>query len=838
MHFGHFEEMTMAPAEGLTVLVGPNESGKSTLLDAIQLAFYGTSKKGSDPRENIRKRYIGDPTFAPEVLITFEKDGVDYRLYRRLGDTNSKDRIQLVDQLTGAEQNLAAQESIGDWAFGINADAFKRSVFIGATGALLPKVAGKGGDQLLTRLLNAEATGEETVDANVVGALLLKEERAYLNGNKTGGLLFDTRRQIAQLEEEETRAVAAEEARAAEGDDIKAQKARVEEAQKRLDQKEARRARLQKNMDFVYLQETMQDRKQLDALSLELDQANQSRSRHGILWDHARFAEAKRILDDWKTLAAASEIPEDALPALMDERAEADRGHHEAEEELAQQTAEQKALNEQKERLEARLRAHTVAQLQKEERGAWAEGELKSIEVEKTVALEGVDQERQALPGRLIGLLMLIGFLALGVGVWQQIFPISFFGGLCVLGGLLFYLRFQYIRRAEEKRQTTERERIIARAEAARRRVESQVVDVEEPAAEATVLRQEKERLDIALDSGRVRMEALQLRLAQMEAELRRLDQERDRLVQLEEKRKIRQEKIEALARRAEDLWQAPLVSVGAFVQALEELEPAIREAEKLEWAVSAQKKRLESNPHFAGETLEVLEQALGNVEQTDVDPEAVRAELDVLEQEIRKDREATAELLREVLEREATWKNRYRSVRLVDTIRRELDGFRALLSRQEGEYQAIGLAREALLGAMAKAQKSFSPKLNERSSAIFKRLSGNTVGRLRADTSFSLSLEDQSHVVRDWATLSTGTMEQAYFALRIALSEMAPDVPLFIDDAFAFYDDERAERGLAFLGDFAQEEHRQIIFVTSHARFSGWAKKYGNEWIEWKGKQ
>ena len=64
---------------------------------------------------------------------------------------------------------------------------------------------------------------------------------------------------------------------------------------------------------------------------------------------------------------------------------------------------------------------------------------------------------------------------------------------------------------------------------------------------------------------------------------------------------------------------------------------------------------------------------------------------------------------------------------------------------------------------------------------------------------------------------LSTGTQEQLYIALRLALSRVIADivsVPLLIDDGFVNFDPQRQQTMLDMLQDLAQQQ--QIIYFTT----------------------
>ena len=69
--------------------------------------------------------------------------------------------------------------------------------------------------------------------------------------------------------------------------------------------------------------------------------------------------------------------------------------------------------------------------------------------------------------------------------------------------------------------------------------------------------------------------------------------------------------------------------------------------------------------------------------------------------------------------------------------------------------------------------------------------------------------------------TLSRGTMDQLYLAVRLAVCELAlPEedtAPLVLDDALANFDDKRMALALDVLRELASE--RQILLFTCHSR-------------------
>ena len=80
---------------------------------------------------------------------------------------------------------------------------------------------------------------------------------------------------------------------------------------------------------------------------------------------------------------------------------------------------------------------------------------------------------------------------------------------------------------------------------------------------------------------------------------------------------------------------------------------------------------------------------------------------------------------------------------------------------------------------------------------------------------------------LKDSQFLSTGTEDQLYLSLRLALAELMTEqtglLPLLMDDPLAQYDDKRMEQTVEFLPKYAAD--RQVILFTCHTTIANAAK-------------
>ncbi len=86
--------------DGINILYGPNESGKSTLLEAAALALLDRYKVGG---EDVESFVPWDTSLSPEITLEFEANGKSYRLMKTFLSGN---RALLAERVNGAYQDL------------------------------------------------------------------------------------------------------------------------------------------------------------------------------------------------------------------------------------------------------------------------------------------------------------------------------------------------------------------------------------------------------------------------------------------------------------------------------------------------------------------------------------------------------------------------------------------------------------------------------------------------------------------------------------------------------------------------------------------------------------
>ena len=131
-NFGRLSDEDFVFEKGLNSIVRENGTGKSTLAAFIRIMLYGFDAEGKrSALENERKRYVPWQGGVYGGSLTIEVGDKNYRIERTFDEKKAAgDSFALYD----ADKNLPSQDysdSIGDELFGVDAQSFRKTVFVG-----------------------------------------------------------------------------------------------------------------------------------------------------------------------------------------------------------------------------------------------------------------------------------------------------------------------------------------------------------------------------------------------------------------------------------------------------------------------------------------------------------------------------------------------------------------------------------------------------------------------------------------------------------------------------------------------------------------------------------
>jgi DNA repair exonuclease SbcCD ATPase subunit len=191
--FKRHRDLEIQPAAGLTIIRGPNEAGKSSIQEALELVLF---RKADANRSDIRQAYPWGSDDPPEVTIDFEADGKSGTLRKRFGGGRSEAELTLdgktLRDYTAIQDQIAVLTGIPTESF------FRATASVGH--AELDQVSGD--EPVIRDRLQKAISGADRGTAEARKKLSAAIHRYRTEGEKNPGLLKVIREEIAMLEGE------------------------------------------------------------------------------------------------------------------------------------------------------------------------------------------------------------------------------------------------------------------------------------------------------------------------------------------------------------------------------------------------------------------------------------------------------------------------------------------------------------------------------------------------------------------------------------------------------------------------------------------------------------
>jgi hypothetical protein len=279
--FGRFHGRRLALSPGLTVLYGPNESGKSTVQKFLLGMLYGFKKPGQ------RRDYTADaPRYQPwegggyrGSLIYTLADGHSFRVEREFEP--GRDGVRIYDHATGADltarfpMDRRREVLFAEAHLGLAEEAFRSTAWVGQLAVGQVEAA----RELVARVANLQESGRE--DVSVQQALGVLKERARAIGTERAltSPYGRTVRTLAERRQELDRARGARE-------EIRDWEAQLTEVRAVLGELEAELAASSRQMDRAVLAEA---EAKLERFAASSRRVRELQARAGELRPYAAF---------------------------------------------------------------------------------------------------------------------------------------------------------------------------------------------------------------------------------------------------------------------------------------------------------------------------------------------------------------------------------------------------------------------------------------------------------------------------------------------------------------------------------------------------------------------
>lgn len=194
--FGKLHNLDLDLGEGLFVIEGPNESGKSTLAAFFRFMFYGFSSHGDGAASPRRHRVSWDDGRADGYLIVRSEEG-RFRIERtceRVSEDGYQENCAIVNLETG--EAVGYRTAAGEWFFSVPEEAFGETAFFGQ----MQDIA-VNGKKMQDAIDNIIFSGAERMNILRAHRRLKEAGNVLLRRDGRDGILVELKAQRAEKEE-------------------------------------------------------------------------------------------------------------------------------------------------------------------------------------------------------------------------------------------------------------------------------------------------------------------------------------------------------------------------------------------------------------------------------------------------------------------------------------------------------------------------------------------------------------------------------------------------------------------------------------------------------------
>lgn len=155
--------------------------------------------------------------------------------------------------------------------------------------------------------------------------------------------------------------------------------------------------------------------------------------------------------------------------------------------------------------------------------------------------------------------------------------------------------------------------------------------------------------------------------------------------------------------------------------------------------------------------------------------------------------------------------------IRSLNVISEELSEVQYQKAEYEKMYAAYERAEEVIMNISKEIHGDFAGIFNSFISQIASKITSGKYTDIKTDDKMNVSVKDnETSKIVSVQSLSGATADQLYFALRLAIAELVlsdKTIPIILDECFIQYDEQRLKNTLTYLDDVAKT--RQVIMFS-----------------------
>ena len=149
--------------------------------------------------------------------------------------------------------------------------------------------------------------------------------------------------------------------------------------------------------------------------------------------------------------------------------------------------------------------------------------------------------------------------------------------------------------------------------------------------------------------------------------------------------------------------------------------------------------------------------------------------------------------------------------------VEEELVNNKTKMSTLQNLNMSMNIAKEILSISYEKMKNTVTPKFTQELSKNISEITNGKYNKVMFNDEQGLLVETENGNYVQMSKLSIGTIDQLYLSLRLSMLEDLSEekMPIMLDEAFAYYDDERLENILKYLNE-KTNNHQIIIFTCT----------------------
>lgn len=750
--FGGLKNFNIQFENSFDVIYGENEHGKTTLMNFIKMMFYGTERSSSQLNRNLRKKYFPWDGSQPAGSIDFEKNNRSYTLERIFGNSNSTDKVTLIDRDLGTCENVSPD--IGIKIFGISVSAFERSIFIGQFG--FPENNSIACGELNGKLSNIALTGDENVSFEQVQKHLENAKFELMSKSGRSGI-YDKNLKLRENLEQKLKTCELNEENIKKATELSKQIAEeIKILQKKADDLKVKIERENDIKNAKKLQELLNLKSRLDSLNQTLTLSD------GSLADDVFVKKIEFCLSKIENIRNKISQKENEIAILKNNLNLANKVSTDNFSENGDKITEKiNSLQNKKEKISLQIQKLTETENTKI-------NPLYTVFTAITAAISIILFVLKPQFGILSGAILLLAAIISVVGV----------------------LRLKINKRSRQN--------------------------------EILNLKLEETRIISLIVAEKANLTAIGNAINANSA----LTENQNNML------KTGISELENLKANFQNENQALLNLFSAFkpIENTDQIDGMLAEIRE-----NAEKqKEIKQNINYILKDIgnisyETAQKKLKDINfETKIDFAALKTEYEELLQTITERKTEFATINAEIKSLTANTENS-------ENLKSEIENLTEKINSQKDYCECIDIVLSSLSDAYAQLRKNYGSVFENRAGEILSGITGGDYGNLSISKSFDITVEKNGTFgTKELDYLSSGTVDQAYLSLRMALSELISEeeqkLPVILDDSLTQYDDTRVKIALEFLKEYS--ENGQIIMFTCHRAIADIAKENGAKLI------